>query len=155
MHDYNVTTERFSRKNPQVVKERVPREPHEDTRYVYPMAVVEKMTNLTRRRIRYYEKRGLLNPGRTEGGHRLYSPTNVETLIRIRDIIDSGITNIEAVGRMIALDLDRPASERSSAPRKNPASIGDAAMRVMRPVETQQLNPKARESDSLSHFRRK
>ena len=107
-----------------------------DTRYVFSMAVVEKMTGLTRRRIRYYEKSGLVNPTRTAGGHRLYSPSNVETLIRIRDIIKSGITNMEAVARMIASDLDRPNVNRTRV-----SSMGDAAAR-------------GPETDSPGYFRR-
>jgi DNA-binding transcriptional MerR regulator len=94
----------------------------QDTRYVFPMAVVEKMTGLTRRRIRYYEEQGLLKPGRSAGGHRLYSPSNVETLMRIRDIMSGGITTMEAVSRMIASDLDRPNQRYSRL-----STSGDAA----------------------------
>ena len=110
----------------------------QDTRYVFSMAVVEKMTGLTRRRIRYYEKSGLVIPSRTAGGQRLYSPSNVEALLRIRDVIKSGITTMEAVARMIASDLDRPTAARS-----RPVSMGDAAMRLRGP-----------ETDSPGYFRR-
>ncbi len=138
----------------------------EDVRYVYPMAVVEKMTGLSRRRIRYYEKAGLLKPSRTEGGHRLYSPENVDTLNRIRNIVESGIGTMEAVRRMMAAGLDR----QSSTPKTQPApasrstrpsfwaarpDMGDAAVRVMRPVDVPMSSPgRGPETDSPSYFRR-
>ncbi len=120
-----------------------------DTRYVFTMAVVEKLTGLTRRRIRYYEQRGLVTPSRTAGGHRLYSPSNVETLVRIRNIIGSGITNIEAVDRILAHDLDRVPLAQA-----RPSAKGDAAVRVMRPVPAPLSSARGAETDSLSYFRR-
>jgi MerR family transcriptional regulator/heat shock protein HspR len=121
----------------------------QDTRYVFPMAVVEKLTGLTRRRIRYYEKCGLLTPSRTSGGHRLYSPSNVETLVRIREIIESGITSIEAVERLLVFEKDR-------VPQTQPAalSMGDAAFRVMRPVERPAELARRPETISTTYFRR-
>jgi len=105
---------------------------------VFPISVVERMTGLTRRRIRYYEECGLLRPSRTAGGHRLYSPDDVETLTRIRNIISSGITNMEAVSRLIALD------GRTAKPQMQAATAGDAAFRLMKQSET----------DPRSRFRR-
>jgi len=129
--------------------------PEKDMRYVFPMAVVERMTGLTRRRIRYYEKCGLLKPFRTAGGHRLYSPSNVETLIRIKELIESGITGIEAISRMMTVGLPKPAQGRH-APFYSPAVLGDAAMRVMRPnPDTVIQSGKAQETDSPGYFRRK
>lgn len=127
--------------------------------YVYPMAVVENLTGLTRRRIRYYEKAGLLRPGRTQGGHRLYSPANVDTLLRIKAMVENGITTMEAVRRMIAAGFDRPAMrEPQSASRRwaaRPETMGDAAVRVMRPGEIPNARAgAAAETDSPSYFRR-
>lgn len=131
------------------IKKRRNETPKPDTRYVFSMAVVEKLTGLTRRRIRYYEQRGLLTPARTAGGHRLYSPANVETLTRIRSIMESGITNIEAVERVLAHDLDRSPGGQVRA-----AAKGDAAVRVMRPVPAPLSSARGAETDSPSYFRR-
>ena len=139
-----------------------------DPWYVYPMGVVERLTNLTRRRIRYYEKCGLLQPSRTQGGQRLYSPENLDTLNRIKGIIDSGITTMEAVKRMLSSGLDRTLrTERPGGPARRavgerdrlwmprPDSMGDAAVRVMRPVPAPVTHPdKTSETDSPSYFRR-
>ncbi len=57
---------------------------------VYSMSVVEGMTGLTARQIRYYEKRGLLNPARTRGNKRLYSQLDVERLQAIKDLMKKG-----------------------------------------------------------------
>ena len=41
----------------------------------------EKLAGITRKNIRFYEKEGLLNPGRSlENGYRDYQPEDVETL---------------------------------------------------------------------------
>lgn len=139
-----------------------------DPQYVYPMGVVERLTGLTRRRIRYYEKCGLLRPSRTEGGQRLYSPENLETLARIKAIVDSGITTMEAVRRMLSSGFDRapqpempPGSARSSGGDRDrlwasrSEGIGDAAVRVMRPIPVSASRPsRAPETDSPSYFRR-
>lgn len=123
---------------------------HLDDRFIYPMSVVERLTGLTPRRIRYYEKCGLVHPTRTQGNHRLYSPSNIETLVRVKDIMKSGITNLEAVSRIIELDFDRSGPHSPS-----PASVGDAAFRVMRPVTSPLSGSRKQpETDSSSYFRR-
>lgn len=63
---------------------------------VYPMGVVQKLTGLTPRQIRYYEKEGLLNPARTKGNRRLYAPDDVDRLLQIKKLLVQGL-NIEGV----------------------------------------------------------
>ncbi len=72
-----------------------------ETAAVFPMMVVEQMTGLTRRQIRYYEKHGLLLPARTEGGHRLYSPEDVEILLLIKSLKEQGFRNLDTIKRML------------------------------------------------------
>jgi DNA-binding transcriptional MerR regulator len=123
------------------------------------MAVVERFTGLTRRRIRYYEQVGLVHPSRTGGGHRLYSPENVDTLLRIKALVEGGIATMEAVRRMMAAGFDRrdPLEAKDSTRRwaLQPENMGDAAMRVMRPMDIPNSRPSAvPETDSPSYFRR-
>jgi DNA-binding transcriptional MerR regulator len=128
--------------------------------YVFPMGVVERLTGLSRRRIRYYEEAGLVHPDRTSGGHRLYSQENVDTLCRVRALVESGITTMESVRRMMASGLDEPKKDKPwgdtlRSPGRIPGRVfGDAKAR-MRPVETP-YEPVDRvpESDSTSYFRR-
>ena len=45
-----------------------------------------EVTGVTKRALRYYEEKGLLPPpSRLEGGFRLYSPEDIERIIRIRE----------------------------------------------------------------------
>ena len=44
---------------------------------------VEKMTGVSKRNIRFYEKQGLLSPNREENNYRDYSEQDVNTLKKI------------------------------------------------------------------------
>ncbi len=65
---------------------------------VYPIGLVEKITGLSGRKIRYYERCGLLNPERTEGKHRLYTKVEVDRLNEIKALREQGmnLTGIKA-----------------------------------------------------------
>lgn len=69
---------------------------------VYSMGVVERLTGLTGRRIRYYEQVGLIRPARTAGRHRLYSPRQVELLRSIGKLMDRRLTT-DRVRRILQL----------------------------------------------------
>lgn len=43
------------------------------------------------RLLRYYEEQGLLSPRRTAAGQRVYEPDDVETVHRIRRLLDAGL----------------------------------------------------------------
>jgi len=58
---------------------------------MYSIGAVEELTGLTGRQIRYYEKMGLINPERTSGNQRLYSPAIVERLKEIKRLLSSGM----------------------------------------------------------------
>lgn len=62
-----------------------------DNAPVYSMAVAERLSGLTRRRIRYYESLGLLRPARTPGGRRLYSPAELGRLAEVKDLLEAGL----------------------------------------------------------------
>jgi len=59
---------------------------------VYSIGVVETLTGLTARQIRYYEKAGLVAPYRTPGNQRLYSPNQVDRLLEIKTLLAQGYT---------------------------------------------------------------
>ncbi|HHY93836.1 MAG TPA: MerR family transcriptional regulator [Firmicutes bacterium] len=58
---------------------------------VYPMRVVCRMTGLTERQIRYWEKLGLVAPARTPGEQRLFSVADVQRLKQVKRLKDEGI----------------------------------------------------------------
>ena len=59
---------------------------------VFPIGEVKARTALTERRIRYYESLKLLSPRRSEGNQRLYSQRDIDLLIQIKELLDSGVS---------------------------------------------------------------
>jgi len=68
---------------------------------VYPIGVVQTLTGLSGRQIRYYEKMGLISPYRTPGNQRLYSPADTDRLLEIKRLLAQGL-NIEGVKAHLA-----------------------------------------------------
>ena len=80
---------------------------------------VEEQVGITKKNIRFYEREGLLTPGRSENGYRDYSPEDVETLKKIRllrslffpleDIrrLQSGSLTVEDAARRQIITLER------------------------------------------------
>ncbi|WP_125704494.1 MerR family transcriptional regulator [Lacticaseibacillus daqingensis] len=62
------------------------------TRPVLPISTVMALTELTARQIRYYETQELIHPARSAGNHRLYSLTDIDALIEIREQLASGFS---------------------------------------------------------------
>jgi MerR family transcriptional regulator/heat shock protein HspR len=62
--------------------------------------------------LRIYERKGLLEPGRTQGGSRRYSEADIALLRRIQDLTNEGL-NLAGVKRVLHLEaeLDRRQSE--------------------------------------------
>lgn len=67
---------------------------------LFPIGIVQKLTDLTARQIRYYEQHELINPERTDGNQRLFSFNDVERLLEIKSLIDKGL-NIAGIKAMI------------------------------------------------------
>jgi DNA-binding transcriptional MerR regulator len=59
---------------------------------VYSMGVAERLTGLTARQVRYWEQHGLLTPGRTQGGQRMYSEGDIAKLKEIKRLMGEGMT---------------------------------------------------------------
>ena len=58
----------------------------------YPMRVVQQLTGLSGRQIRYYDQMGLVQPRRTMGRQRLYSERDVERLRLVKELFEKGLT---------------------------------------------------------------
>ncbi|MGC5167398.1 MerR family transcriptional regulator [Luteimicrobium sp. DT211] len=52
---------------------------------------ISDATGVSVRLLRYYEEQGLLAPRRTPSGQRLYAAEDVETVGRIRRLLDAGL----------------------------------------------------------------
>ena len=70
------------------------------TQPVYPVGVITELLGLSARQVRYYEEVGLVVPARTKGRQRLYSAADVEALVRVKSLIDTGRT-VEQVKELL------------------------------------------------------
>ena len=77
--------------------------PTDRTRGVFAISVAAEMVSMQVQNLRVYERRGLLEPDRTPGGTRLYSHADIETLHRIRDLLEEGL-NLAGIARVLELE---------------------------------------------------
>ena len=74
-------------------------------RPVFAISVAAELSETTVQNLRAYERRGLLDPGRTEGGTRRYSQDDVDTLVQIRALLDQGL-NLAGVQLVLELEAE-------------------------------------------------
>ena len=72
---------------------------------VFAISVAAEMADTSIQNLRVYERKGLLSPGRTAGGTRLYSAADVDRLTRIRDLLDLGL-NLAGVAVVLQLEAE-------------------------------------------------
>ncbi|WLH89540.1 MerR family transcriptional regulator [Pseudomonas sp. FP453] len=71
---------------------------------LFPIREVSRLTGINPVTLRAWERRyGLIQPTRTESGHRLYSKADIETVNRILDWIERGVA-VSKVGKILARD---------------------------------------------------
>ena len=75
----------------------------ERSRAVYAISVAADMVSMGIQNLRVYERRGLVRPGRTSGGSRLYSVDDIDRLHRIRDLLAEGL-NLAGIAHVLALE---------------------------------------------------
>ena len=75
------------------------------TRGVYGITVAADMVGLGVQSLRAYERRGLLEPQRTDGGTRLYSDDDLDRLTRISELLADGL-NLAGVAMVLQLEAD-------------------------------------------------
>ena len=83
-----------------------------DIEGLYPIREVARLTGINPVTLRAWERRyGLIEPKRTESGHRLYSMTDIETVRQVQGWIERGVS-VSKVGELLACraELDRAES---------------------------------------------
>lgn len=70
---------------------------------VYVISVAADKLGVHPQTLRGYERQGLLDPSRTPGGTRLYSPADVARAQRVIDLTAEGL-NLTGVARVLALE---------------------------------------------------
>ena len=77
----------------------------EPDRGLYGISVAAELTGIDPQMLRVYEKRGLLEPQRTEGGTRRYSRRDIERISQISTLLASGL-NLAGVEQVLALTAE-------------------------------------------------
>jgi DNA-binding transcriptional MerR regulator len=92
------------------------------TEGVYAISVEAELVGMGQQNLRLYERKGLLQPGRSDGGTRLYSEQDLVALRRISALLQDGLNlagirvvlELEAANRHLERELN--AAKRRSNP---------------------------------------
>ena len=82
----------------------------------YVISVAAKMVGLNAQALRYYERTGLVEPSRSQGNNRLYSPQDLERIRRIKTLIEDmgiNVAGVEVILRLMGQiqDMERMTQE--------------------------------------------
>lgn len=110
------------------------------TQALYPIGVVEQLTDLTARQIRYYEAKSLIRPQRTAGRQRLYSLTEVERLKEIKTLAGRGLS-LEAVREHLEKRAAREADRAATRAADTDPLLAEAPPRLTRDMHLTSLYP--------------
>jgi MerR family transcriptional regulator/heat shock protein HspR len=65
-----------------------------DERALYIISVAADLAGVHPQTLRIYERKGLIEPARTQGGSRRYSDRDIELLQRIQELTNEGVSLI-------------------------------------------------------------
>lgn len=99
-----------------------------------PIRVAMERTGLSARQIRHYEALGLVTPGRSGGGQRIYRSEDIRRLIEIRDLLRSGLGLEAARQRMVSA-----AAAQAERPFAGPVSVPTSLYPVLDRAEMERL----------------
>lgn len=77
---------------------------YDDTEPRYVISIAAKMLETQTYTLRYYEKVGIIEPGRSRGNVRLYSDRDIATLKRVKSMVDDmgiNLPGVEVILRMM------------------------------------------------------
>ena len=72
---------------------------------IYVISVAAQRAGMHPQTLRIYERRGLLQPARTQGGNRRYSELDIARLRRIAELTAEGM-NVEGIRRVMYLEAE-------------------------------------------------
>jgi MerR family transcriptional regulator, heat shock protein HspR len=75
------------------------------TQGVYAISVAADLVGTNIQNLRVYERRGLVEPDRTDGGTRLYSDADITRLRRIAALLEDGL-NLAGIAMVLDLEAD-------------------------------------------------
>src|SRR6187397_2603335 len=74
-----------------------------DERALYIISVAADLAGVHPQTLRIYERKGLIEPARTEGGSRRYSERDISLLRRIQELTNEGVSLV-GVRKILALE---------------------------------------------------
>jgi DNA-binding transcriptional MerR regulator len=88
---------------------------------IYPIRTVASLTGVDARRLRSWESEyHLLEPARSKGGHRLYSPKDLQLVHLIRRLVDQEGMSLQGIKAYLAAQQEMP-EVPSSVPERTRA----------------------------------
>lgn len=93
-------------------------------RAVYAISVAAELTGTAVQNLRVYERRGLVEPSRTEGGTRRYSEDDLHRIRRVLALLDDGL-NLAGIALVLELEDDNARLRRLTG---EPPSSGSSAV---------------------------
>jgi MerR family transcriptional regulator/heat shock protein HspR len=96
---------------------------------VYVISVAAELAGVHPQTLRIYERKGLVEPGRTSGGSRRYSEADIALLRRIQELTNDGL-NLAGVRRVLELEAEVERLRQTAAALE--ARITDEVERVHR-----------------------
>jgi MerR family transcriptional regulator/heat shock protein HspR len=100
---------------------------------VYVISVAAELAGMHPQTLRIYERRGLVQPARSQGGNRRYSDVDIDRLRRIQELAGEGM-NLEGIRRVMALEteVERLRSENADLRDLANHAIAEAERRAPR-----------------------
>lgn len=100
---------------------------------VYVISVAAELAGMHPQTLRIYERRGLVQPARTQGGNRRYSDFDIARLLRISELAAEGM-NLEGIRRVMALEqeVERLAAENDKLRAVAASAVAEAERRTPR-----------------------
>jgi len=74
-------------------------------RALYIISVAAELAGVHAQTLRIYERKGLIEPARTQGGSRRYSERDIELLRRIQELTNEGVSLV-GVRKILELEDD-------------------------------------------------
>ena len=75
----------------------------------FVISIAARMVGVHAQTLRYYERAGLVEPSRSEGNIRLYSPQDIERLLQIKTLMDD--LGVNLAGAEVILRLTERIAE--------------------------------------------
>jgi MerR family transcriptional regulator/heat shock protein HspR len=101
-------------------------------RALYIISVAAELAGVHAQTLRIYERKGLIEPQRTQGGSRRYSERDIALLRRIQELTNDGVS---LVGVRRILELEDELARSESRVRELDAALEEARRELAAAVE--------------------